>query len=556
MPLQCIVSTLVAPATPPPGPPTRPSPSARRSALAGFLGLLVPGLGHAVVGRYRTAAIFLTPLLLLAAAALGTYAGGGLTALLAFAVTPGVLPALAILNIALAAWRIAAGIDASRFTPNRAVVAAVLTPAILALVVVPQLWVNTTIHAADDFLNSAFATDNGPEATEEPDETSHPDWTLPPDDEADASAEPSASPDGLGTPGPTDTPKPSRAPGTAGIGNLPGLNVAVPWARPGAVPWGDDGRFDLLLLGSDAGPYRWSRRMDVMLLVEVDVATGKTAMIGLPRNLINAPLPPGPARSAVACGCFTDLLNALYVEATVRHPERWPGSGAVEGIGAVRSVVSELTGRPIDAVLVADLWGVIKVVDAMGGVDVDVPTRLYDTAYPDPVYGKMTLDISAGHHHFDGRTALAYARSRHSSSDYARMARQQTLLLAIREDIGPSTILDAPDLFSAAKGFTWTDLPRSSLPNLVTLFGKAANASVKQLRIVPPTYAEWMTPAEIQRIRTDIAKLLGVPVPPPLATAAPSATPAPSPTPSPPATPTTAPTATPEPSAPESPAPS
>jgi len=104
----------------------------------------------------------------------------------------------------------------------------------------------------------------------------------------------------------------------AGLGSLPGLNAAVPWDRPGAVPWGDDGRFDLLLLGSDASGGRWSRRMDVMLLVEIDVATGKVAMIGLPRNLVNAPFPAGPARNAVACGCFRDLLNALYVEATAR----------------------------------------------------------------------------------------------------------------------------------------------------------------------------------------------------------------------------------------------
>jgi LCP family protein required for cell wall assembly len=542
------VDVLVAAATPP---PTRPT--ARRFAVAGFAGLLLPGLGHALVGRRRAAAIFVTPWILLGAAVAGTYAGGGATALLAFAVTPGVLPALAVLNIAMAVWRIAAAVDASRRTSNRLAVGAVLAPAILALVLIPQLWVNTTIHAADDFLNSAFATDNGPETTEEPDETSYPDLTLPPEDDEDASLAPTTSPDALATPGPTGTPKPSRAPGTAGLGNLPGLNVAVPWDRPGSTPWGDDGRFDLLLLGSDAGPYRWSRRMDVMLLVEVDVATGKSAMIGLPRNLINAPFPPGAARNAEACGCFRDLLNALYVEATIRHPERWPGSGAVEGIGAVRSVVSELTGRPVDAVLVADLWGVIKVVDAMGGIDIDVPTRLYDTAYPDPVYGKITLDIHAGRQHFDGRLALAYARSRHSSSDYVRMARQQTLLLALREDIGPATILNAPDLFSAAKGFTWTDLPRSSLPNLVTLFGKAANATVKQLRIVPPTYAEWMTPAEIQRIRTDIAKLLGVPVPPPLSTATPTAAPTPSPSHTP------APTHTPVPTAPpptETPAPS
>src|SRR6185503_6298711 len=94
--------------------------------------------------------------------------------------------------------------------------------------------------------------------------------------------------------------------------------------------------------------------------------------------------------------------------------------------------------------------------------------------------------------------------------------------------------LHAPDLFKAAKGFTWTDLPRSSLPNLVTLFVKAADASGKHLRIVPPTYAEWLTPAEIHPIQVAIAKLFGTPVQPsPTAspthapTAAPSATPAP-----------------------------
>jgi hypothetical protein len=182
---------------------------------------------------------------------------------------------------------------------------------------------------------------------------------------------------------------------TSGTGTLPALGAAVPWNRPGAVPWGDDGRFDLLLLGSDAGTDRWSRRMDVMLLVEIDVATGKVAMIGLPRNLVNAPFPPGAARDAVGCGCFKDLLNALYVEATVRHPSRWPGTGAVSGIGAVRAVVSELTGRPIDAVLVADLWGVIKVVDAMGGIDINIPAAVHDDRYPDPVYGSIVLDIAA-----------------------------------------------------------------------------------------------------------------------------------------------------------------
>jgi LCP family protein required for cell wall assembly len=484
--------------------------------------------------------LFLVPVILLTAAVLGYYAGGGLTAIFAFAVAPGVLPALAIANIALAAWRIAAGLDAARATTRPGLAIAVLGPAILLLVVAPHLWVGTTIAATNDLLDSMFARGDQPTETEPPDpETIPPDFTFPPDGEDWATDSPPPSQE----PGDTSPPatKTPRELGSAGTGSLPALGAAVPWQRPGAVPWGNDGKFDLLLLGSDAGPYRWSRRMDVMLLVEIDVASGKVGMIGIPRNLVNTPFPPGKARNAVACGCFTDLLNALYVEATFRHPDRWPGSGTTEGIGAVRSTISELTKRPVDAVLVADLWGVIKVVDAMGGIDIDVPTRLYDPKYPDPVYGRIVLDIRAGKQHLDGRLALAYARSRHSSSDYARMQRQQTLLLAIRDEIGPNTIVNAPALLKAAKGFAWTDLPRESLPNLVNLFGRAQDASVKQLRIVPPKYPSWLTTSEITKIRNAIANMLGLPsptvspAPTPVTTTAPTPPPpTPEPSPSPP----------------------
>jgi LCP family protein required for cell wall assembly len=281
--------------------------------------------------------------------------------------------------------------------------------------------------------------------------------------------------------------------------------------------------------------------MDVMLLVEIDVATGRVAMIGVPRNMQNAPFPPGPARDAVSCGCFTPLLNGLYVEATVTHPGRWPGSGATAGIGAVRSVVSELTGRPVDAVLVADLWGVIKVVDAMGGIDINVPDSVSDEHYPDPVMGNIPIFIPAGKQHLDGRMALAYARSRHQDSDYSRMARQQTFLLALRDNIDAGTILDAPALFKAAKGFAWTDLPRESLPNLVSLFGAAANAQVKNLRLVPPKYPAWLTPSIVTKIQKNVAALLGLPWPPPGAsptpgppTPAPTAPPGPTESPPPP----------------------
>ena len=508
-----------------------------RFVAAGLLGLVLPGAGHALMGRRRAALLFGIPFLALAGAVLALYLSGGAIRIAEFVVEPGVLPALAVLNVLVAIWRLAAALDATRGTKRPWPTVGVVGGAALVLVLLPHAWAGVTISATNDFLDSVFAPEGTPGASPEEAPTDPP---IPMDFADPVRHDPFESlwKLAVATQRPTSAP---RGPMTAGIGTLPSLGVAVPWQRPGAVPWGSDGRFDLLLLGSDAGPDRWSRRMDVMILVEVDVATGRVAMIGLPRNLYGAPFPPGsPAANAVACGCFNDLLNAMYVEATFRHPGLWPGTGAVKGIGAVRTMVSTLTGRPIDAVLVADLWGVIKVVDAMGGIDVYVPAAVHDDTYPDPVYGDIVLDISAGQHHFDGRMALAYARTRHQDSDYARMQRQQVLLLGIRDQIGPATILRAPALAAAAKGFVWTDLPREALPNLVDLFGRAASASVKQLRIVPPTYSAYLTPAGIAKIRADIAKLLGLPPPSPTPTptttstptAAPSATSAPTASPS------------------------
>lgn len=497
-----------------------------RSFLTGFLGLLVPGAGHAFMGRRRLALLFAIPVVGLGGAWVILYLLSGRTSLLGFLLTPGVLPALAVVNLALAAWRIAAGVDAARrVRPSRIAIGG-LGIAVVLVVLVPHLLVGRILVSANDFLDSMFASDQSPSAQE----SASPD--MPTDSNGGFIVPEGDLRDGwnvAAAPEPTPAPAPAKqGPMGPGVGTLPALGAAVPWTRAGAIPWGDDGRFDLLLLGSDAGIDRWSRRMDVMLLVEIDVASGKVAMIGLPRNLINAPFPPGPARDAVKCGCLTGLLNEMYVEATVRHPARWPGTGAVKGIGAVRSMVMQLTGRPVDGVVVADLWGMIKVVDAMGGLDINIPAAVHDGRYPDPIWGDIVLDIPAGQQHLDGRLALAYARSRHQDSDYGRMARQQTLLLAVRKQIGPATVLNAPALFDAAKGFAWTDLPREALPALGDLFDKAAHASVTQLRIVPSRYSTYLTAGEVTRIQADIAALLGV-APPPGPTPSPAPTPSPIP---------------------------
>ena len=496
------------------------SPNRTRTAIspmrAALLTTLFTGAGHWLRGNRRQAVLFAAPLLSLLAAALLVTLLGGTTQLLIILVTPGALLALGLLNIVIGGWRLGATAHVVRGSRLPTRDRAVVVIAALLLIVAPHVAVGRSLVAFDELLNDTFAD-------------------VSPSPEPPVS--PSGSTDGSPSPGSSITASPATMPPRGGgTGTLPSLTVTTPWARPGAIPWGDDGKFDLLLLGSDAGSDRWSRRMDVMLLVEVDVATGRVAMFGFPRNMVNVPLPPGAARNASPCGCFQKLLNEVYTDATFYYPELWPGEGSVSGIAAVRATISELTQRPIDAVLVADLWGVIKVVDAMGGIDMNVTEPVYDNNYPDPVLGSIQLRIGTGQQRLNGRLALAYARSRHQDSDYGRMRRQQALLLAIRDQLGAATILNAPALAAAAKGYVWTDLPRSSLPNLVDLFSRAATAQVRLYRFAPSAYPAYLTPATIAKIRTVIANafpVIATPSPSPSDSPSSSGSPSISPDPSP-----------------------
>jgi len=464
---------------------TQPTRVVSLNLRAALLTALLPGLGHFTLGDRRRAALFLAPVLTLAGATLLLVLLGGTTQLLILLVTPGSLVLLGVLNLLLAAWRFGALAHLLRGVrlPRRDRV--LVFVATLLLVAAPHIAVGRSLVTFDELLNETFA-ETSPSPSTSPNE--------------------SASAPGSPSPGGSADVSPGTSVGRGGgTGTLPSLTVTTPWARPGEVPWGDDGKFDLLLLGSDAGSDRWSRRMDVMLLVEVDVATGRVAMFGFPRNMVNVPLPPGAARNASPCGCFKKLLNEVYTDATFYYPQLWPGDGSVSGIAAVRATISELAQRPIDAVLVADLWGVIKVVDAMGGIDMNVTEPIYDKNYPDPVLGSIQLRIDSGMQHLNGRLALAYARSRHQDSDYGRMRRQQALLLAIRDQLGAATILNAPALAAAAKGYVWTDLPRNSLPNLVDLFSRSATAPVRLFRFAPSAYPAYLNAATIAKIRSVIA---------------------------------------------------
>jgi LCP family protein required for cell wall assembly len=112
-------------------------------------------------------------------------------------------------------------------------------------------------------------------------------------------------------------------------------------------------------------------------------------------------------------------------------------------------IIGRHLGISIHHVVKVDFTAFVDVVDAMGGLNIDVTKDIVDPEYPGPNYTYETFAISAGPHHIDGETALKYARSRHTTSDFDRAARQQQLLQALAENAREQGTLRSPGKMSS-----------------------------------------------------------------------------------------------------------
>ena len=144
-------------------------------------------------------------------------------------------------------------------------------------------------------------------------------------------------------------------------------------------PWKDIPRVNLLLLGSDAGADRTGVRTDSMMVVSINTKTGDAMLVGLPRSLQNAPFPESNPLHAYwpnGFNCGSEcLLNAVWNQAAVQHTDLFKGNNN-PGLTSTRDVISEITGLRIDNYVTIDMAGFQGLVNAMGGVDVNVHQRL------------------------------------------------------------------------------------------------------------------------------------------------------------------------------------
>jgi LCP family protein required for cell wall assembly len=211
----------------------------------------------------------------------------------------------------------------------------------------------------------------------------------------------------------------------------------------------------ILLLGTDEGPGNWGARTDTIILAAIQHGTGRATAFGVPRNL--AQVPHGPKRTP-----FKQPLNALY----------GAKGGGEAGAAALKDAVSNLLGMRVDYYALVNLVGFADLVDALGGVEIEVKERLVDEVTR-PAWGepKPRIDVVPGRtYRFYGREALAYVRSRKTSSDYTRMARQRCFLSALADQLDPVQALrNFGSLAKTVETNVHTDIPLNRLPPLIRL---------------------------------------------------------------------------------------
>lgn len=258
----------------------------------------------------------------------------------------------------------------------------------------------------------------------------------------------------------------------------------IAMAGDGDVMGTADGRFNILLAGGDAGAGRMGLRPDSLTVASIDASTGRTVLIGLPRNMSNFPFKEGSVMDEQfpdGFDCDGCMLNGVSTWAT-DHTELFKRK-KYAGMTATVSAVEGITGLDMSYWALVDMRGFRDVVDAFGGVELNVrdkiPVGLPHEAsfhYIDP--GVRTLD---------GEDTLWFARARHGSDDYSRMARQKCVMSAMVSQVNPTqAVLNLREIMEAGSSMLSTNMPGSEFDTFIELALKAKDQKMASVSLVPP----------------------------------------------------------------------
>ncbi|MER7796947.1 LCP family protein [Microbacterium sp. NPDC096154] len=266
-----------------------------------------------------------------------------------------------------------------------------------------------------------------------------------------------------------------------------------------------DGYYNILLLGADSGEGRDSMRFDSISVVSINASTGATTITGIPRDMPHFPFSPGPMQDLYpdgheghadpTCGWGSGINQlrtevelcrdgaALYPDAEAR--------GSSPGVEATKDAAEGILGIEIPYYVFVDMHGFAALIDALGGVEIEVTERLPKGGGPawegQPAEEWAIGWIEPGVQRMDGDTAQWYARSRYTTSDWDRMQRQRQLQQAILAQFTPATVLTRfQDVARAGTDLVETDVPQSMLSYFVELGLKAKEQPVTPVELVPP----------------------------------------------------------------------
>jgi LCP family protein required for cell wall assembly len=224
-------------------------------------------------------------------------------------------------------------------------------------------------------------------------------------------------------------------------------------------------RVNVLLLGIDKregeqGPFR----TDTMIVATLDPKTKTAAMLSIPRDLY-VPIPaPGAGENRINTANF-------YGDET-----KYPGGGPA----LAEKTVEYNLAIPLHFYVLIDFSGFRKIIDTLGGIDVDVPVAIDDDQYPTEDYGIKTIHIPAGHIHMNGELALEYARSRHTTNDFDRSRRQMQILIAARNKaLQINALTKLPQLIAQLKDSVVTDMTPQEILALAPIAAQVRPDNVK-----------------------------------------------------------------------------
>lgn len=252
--------------------------------------------------------------------------------------------------------------------------------------------------------------------------------------------------------------------------------------------WQGRTSLNVLLLGVDRRADGGDQNSDVMILAHIDLAEETVSAVSIPRDLV-----------VTIPGVGEGKINGAYNAGVLEHPD-----DPAAGVAKLRDTIEQEFGITVDGYVLVDFAGFTQAVDAIGGIEIDVPAAIVDNEYPTADYGTITVTFSPGIQQMDGERALQYVRTRHADSDDARRERQFQVLMALfTKASGYGSLANAQEVIKALDGTVQTSFTVDEQFSLARLAMRVDEDAIRTASIGEPLVAPGWTDDGIWVYRGD-----------------------------------------------------